>query len=266
MILKNGTSLCIAVLVCSLAGRAQKAPESRPIAEGEYSAVQNGQKAGADQTLDHWLMYLLPDGTFKVDVEIKTDLAPDKAKEHLTFTKAMRLAGYEWVMGMQRKGKTEPASIRCDLTDSQARCAGKTMNGRPFSTSLAISAPYAFLPITDEAIFDFPWSFQSIVWQAERFVNRSTSIAVITLGDGDTENGNVLRGGLPGWVPRYLGRDIIEIVNQKVNAHKFEVKGGEHDDGVLLFWFSDSGLLLKMTASPEIPATIVLSRYQGPAL
>ena len=91
---------------------------------------------------------------------------------------------------------------------------------------------------------------------------------MITLGDGDTENGTILKSGpQKPWLFRYLGRDIIEIVNQKVNAHKFELKGGEHDDAVVLFWFSDAGLLLKMTG-PEMggPTAIVLSRYQGPAL
>src|SRR5437016_693125 len=130
MIMKDGTSLCIAVLVCSLAATAQKFSEPRPIAQGEYSAVRSGQNADAVQTLgDHWLMYLLPDGTFKVDIEIKTVEAPAKAEEHLTFTKGMRLAGYEWVMGMEQEGKAQSASIRCAFTDSEARCAGKTMNG-----------------------------------------------------------------------------------------------------------------------------------------
>jgi len=227
--------------------------------------VQDGQQAGMGQTLDHWLMYLLPDGSFKVDVEIKTD-ASSKAEEHLTFTKAMRLTGYEWVIGRQQQGKTESGSIRCDFTDSEARCTGKTMNGRTFSTSIAIKAPYAFPPITDEAIFDFPWFLQSMVWQTERSLKRSTSIAMIAMADGDTEYGTVLKSGpqKPFGLFRYLGRDIIEIVSQKINAHKFEVKGGEHDDAVVLFWFSDSGLLLKMTGS-AIGGTIILSRYQGPA-
>jgi hypothetical protein len=267
MILKYGIRLFVAVMVCSMAAMAQKASESRPIAQGEYSALQTGQKTDEGQKLDHWLMYRLPDGTFKVDVEIKTDQAA-KAEEHLTFTKAMRLAGYQWTM--QQEGKTEGASIRCEFTDSKAQCAGKTMNGRSFSTSLAIKAPYVFEPVTDEAIFDFPWVLQAMVWPTERFVNRSSSIAMITMGDGDTEYGTVLESipQKPFGFFRYLGRDIIEIVIQKVNAHKFEVKGGEHDDEVALFWFSDSGLLLKM-AGPEMsggPIILVLSSYQGPPL
>jgi len=261
----NGTRLCIAVLIGSLAGMAQNAPKSRLIAEGEYSLIQNGQKNGATKILDHWLMYLLPDGTFKVDIELKTD-PPDKGQEHLTFTKDMRLAGYEWLM--QREGKAEPASIHCDFADSEARCAGKTMNGRPFSTSLAVKAPYFFLWASDNAFFDVAWSFQAMVWQTKRSRDLSTSISVITLGPGDTEYGTVLTSlPEPYRFSRYLGRDIIEVVSQKVNAHKFEAKGGASGDEDLWSWFSDSGLLLKMTVPATAdPLTLVLSSYQGPHL
>lgn len=263
-ILRLATSACIVFLICSLAAVALKGPESKPVAEGDYAMLQDGQPVGS-HPLEHWRMYLLSDGSFTVDVEIKTVSLPATAEEHLTYTKDMRLTGYDWVM---QQSKTESASIHCHFTDTDARCSGKTLNGQSFSTSLAIKAPYSFMPITDEAIFDLPWSFQAMVWQAERSVNHSTPIKMITLGDADTENGTVLKSALdqPFGSFRYVGRDIADIANQKINAHKFEVRGGGNNQVVVLFWFSDSGLLLKM-ASPDIASSsIILSSYQGPAL
>ena len=261
VLLKNVPRLGIAVLVCWLAATAQRVPESRLIAQGEYSALLEEKGAVKGRTLDHWLLYQLPDGTFKVDTEIKT-VPPAKAEEHLTFTKAMRLAHYEWLLQPHQEGKADLARIRCDFDDAEARCDGRTLKGESFSTSLAIKAPYYLAPITDGPIFDFPWYVQSMIWPVERSVSRSSSISIIMLGHGNTEYGTVLRKvpQKPG-LYRYLGRDVIEIVGQKVKAHKFEIKG----DSVVLFWFSDSGLLLKNTG-PDPGVSFVLSRYEGPAL
>jgi hypothetical protein len=93
-------------------------------------------------------------------------------------------------------------------------------------------------------------------------------MAMLIFGDGATENGTVLES-LPGKLGllRYLGKDTIEIAKQKVNAHKFEAKSAEREEGVVYFWVSDSGLLLKMEGAGEgSPGTFVLSRYHGPAL
>ena len=267
--------LYIGILCSLLQGTKPKAPEPQLVAQGEYSAVQD-VPGGAALTLDHWFMYRMPDGAFKVDIEIKTVRAPDHAEEHLTFSKAMKRRTYEWKYEWKTReepqDKIEAAAFRCDFADAEARCAGTTISGRTFSTSLAIQAPYSFMPITDEALFDFPWSFQAWVWQVERSPNRTSSIALIFL-NGEAENGTVLQS-----VPdkfgllRYLGKETIEIAKQKVNAHKFEAKGVKYvedkpEEGLVYFWFSDSGLLLKIKGSGEgFPGTFVLSRYEGPAL
>jgi hypothetical protein len=278
-----------AAILCSvLQGATHKAPEAKLVAQGEYSAIQDGAGSGsgsspqpantgrsgdpAELPLDHWFLYQMPDGTFKVDTEIKTVEAPGHAEEHSTFSKEMKRRTYEWKYERKTKeeaqGKSKAAGFHCDFADGEARCAGTTISGRTFSTSLAMQVPYSFMPITDEALFDFPWSFQAMIWQAERSSSRPSSIAMVTFGDAAAENGTVLKS-LPGkfGLVRYLGRDTIEVAKQKVNAHKFEAKSAEHEDGALDFWLSDSGLLLKMKgAGKDSPGIFVLSRYEGPAL
>jgi hypothetical protein len=274
MILVNRAGLYLAILCSVLQGAKQKAPEARLVAQGEYSVIQDGagSGSGSEVPLDHWALYQMPDGTFKVDIEIKTVQAPSHAEEHLTFSKAMKRRSYEWKYEWKTEeepqGKIKTAGFHCDFADAEARCAGTTVSGRAFSTSLAMRGPYSFMPITDEPLFDFPWSFQAMVWQADRASSRPSSIAMLIFGDGATENGTVLKS-LPGkfGLVRYLGKDSIEIAKQKVNAHKFEAKSAEHEDGAVDFWFSDSGLLLKMKRAGEgSPGTFVLSRYEGPAL
>jgi len=266
--------LYLAILCSVLQGAKQKAPEAKLVAQGEYSAMQDGagSGSGSELLLDHWFLYQMPDGTFKVDTEIKTVDAPGHAEEHLTFSKEMKRRTYEWKYERKTKeetqGKSKAAGFHCDFADAEARCAGTTISGRTFSTSLAMQGPYSFIPITDESLFDFPWSFQAMVWQAERSSSRPSSIAMLIFGDAAAENGTVLES-LPGkfGLVRYLGKDTIEIAKQRVNAHKFEAKSAEHEDGAVDFWFSDSGLLLKMKGAGEgSPGTIVLSRYEGPAL
>ena len=286
MIPVNRAGLYIAILCSVLQGATQKTPEAKLVAQGEYSAMQGragsppqpantGRSgdpgSGSGLLLDHWFLYQMPDGTFKVDIEIKTVEEPGHAEEHLTFSKEMKRRTYEWKY--ERKTKEEAqgskaAAFHCDFADAEVRCAGTTISGRTFSTSLAMQAPYSFMPITDEALFDFPWSFQAMAWQAERSLSRPSSIAMVIFGDAATENGTVLKS-LPGkfGLVRYLGKDTIEVAKRKVNAHKFEAKSAEHEDGAVDFWFSDSGLLLKMKGAGEgSPGTIVLRRYEGPAL
>ena len=65
---------------------------------------------------------------------------------------------------------------------------------------------------------------------------------------------------------KYLGQEQVEVLNQKILAHKFQ-DVPEHPgdpEGHMMYWLAPSGLLLQVAEKSGV--SLILSGYHGPPL
>jgi hypothetical protein len=101
------------------------------------------------------------------------------------------------------------------------------------------------------------WRFHMLVVQAARIPSQSTAIPLIAFEDADQGDGIKLVAGEIENI-QFIGREVVEVLNQKIKAYKFSDKSAKEET---LYWLSDSGLLLKITTADF---SMVLTGYQGP--
>jgi hypothetical protein len=269
---KPGT-IVIACLAGMLANAHWNGPAKGPASsaatlecQGEYSQLNHTPQGEVKRTvLDHWQMSSLADGTYSVSTE-QARLAGTGSSEHrilspnmLPIAFAMELPGHKDHPGTQIK-------ISCKFESTRIACVLDDYPKYPsVQFSLAQTPPYVFMPIPDASPLDFAWFLQMELWQTERSVGRTTSLPLISFRD-NLKGEDLQLAVIETEHVKYLGQENVEVVNQKILAHKFQ-DVPEHPgdpEGPTTYWMSSSGLLLQ--AAGNSGASLVLSDYHGPPL
>src|SRR5215467_3778890 len=231
----------------------------RLVCQGEYSyAGSEPAKQANQRKLDSWRMYALPDGSYQVEVELATKPGIPQIVEHHFFTSDFQPKGFTFLVPAAPPDVEKPVQLDCDYEPTQIRCRA-SFNGTTSSATLAQTMPYVFMPNAEAPVFDMPWFSQMLVGQAQRSVGAKTSVAVVSLEDGETPDSIALKGDETEQV-EYLGQEKIQVLEQSIVAHKFRTVDSE---GSQHFWLSPFGLLLQMQMGD---GRIVLSGYQGQEL
>jgi len=232
----------------------------RVVSQGEYWYVGGEtQKKPDSRKLDSWTMYVLPDGSYAVEVDLAVPPEIPRVGERHTFTSDFQPTGFTFSVPKLEPENGGPVEIGCDYLSAEMRCH-MTCEGTTSSATLAQPKPYVFMANDEVPVFDTAWFVQMLVGQALRSIGYTTEVAVVTIADGETENSLALKVKLTEQV-KYVGQEKIEILNQQILAHKFQLI--EEDDPPQSVWLSSSGLLLQMQMGE---GKIILSNYQGQAL
>jgi len=231
----------------------------RLVCQGEYSYVGSEPAKQANQRkLDSWRMYALPDGSYEVEVEMATKRDDPEIVEHHLFTNDFQPKGFTFLVRPTTPDDEGPFQLDCDYEPNQIRCRA-TFNGTTSAATLAQKTLYVFMPIAEVPVFDCPWFYQMLVGQAQRSPGVKTSVALVSLKDGETPDSIALQSHESEQV-EYLGQEKIQVLEQSIVAHRFRTVHSEESQD---FWLSPSGLLLQMQMGE---GKIVLSGYQGQAL
>jgi hypothetical protein len=202
------------------------------------------------------------DGSFSIDVELATTIEGLKAEEHHLLTKELKPKHFVSVMSSSVGIDRQSLKIDCDYGITELSCH-TTHNGSLGALKLQQKPPYIFWPTMEVPTFDFPWACQALGSQAERVVGHKTAMPLITLDDSDAEKDARLKVQEIEQV-EYLGRETVNVLGQKLLAHKFRLPDPKNADSAQEFWVSESGILLSMTISGDMKIT--LTQYEGPPL
>ncbi|MGA7850554.1 MAG: hypothetical protein WCA13_15720 [Terriglobales bacterium] len=257
----KSTLVSLAVIMLLASGLlAQDEAKRHAVCEGEYSALFRDAKGDPKVVrVDHWRMNPMQDGSYSVDVEL-IPTAPTKAvrTEHHLLTKELKTKTFVSVMS---NGVGSEIKIECDYGTTELSCC-YIHDGSSAAATIRQEPPYVFWPSVEVPTLDLPWAFQAFVSQAVRTVGHKTAVPLVTLDEGQTRNSISLKVQEIEQV-EYLGRETVEILGQKLLAHKFRLvdpeTGAEQE-----FWVSESGLLLSMKMGEG--RVISLTQYQGPSL
>jgi hypothetical protein len=101
------------------------------------------------------------------------------------------------------------------------------------------------------------------VSQAERSVGHITALPFISFQENITDESMKLAVIETAHV-KYLGQEQVEVLNQKILAHKFQdipEHPGDPEEPTM-YWLSPSGLLLQVAEKSGV--SLILSDYRGP--
>lgn len=242
----------------------QNPPDGQPVCRGAYSAIGK-DFSGVSKTrkLDEWRMYAQPDGSYTVDVEMAFPAGSQaRITEHLVFANGLKPAAFNLTVIPPSDKPNEPIKIHCEYGQAVLNCRTSD-NGILASATLDTKMPYAFWGIA-EPVIDMPWAMQAIASAAERSVDNSTAMPLITIEDGEAKDSIKLKIEETEQV-KYLGPEKLEIMGKEVAADKFQMTSAGTTGGEYI-WLSRSGLLLQLSSSDSGNGTIVLTTYEGPPL
>lgn len=241
----------------------QSVPEGQPVCRGEYSAIGK-DPSGASKTrkLDEWRMYAQPDGSYTVDVEKAFPGSQARLTEHLVFANGLRPTAFNLTLIPPLDRPNKPIEIHCQYGQAVLNCQTSDNDGVA-SATLDAKMPYTFWGFVDPVI-DMVWAAQTVAAGAERSLDNSTAVPLITIEDGETEGSIRLKVEETEQV-KYLGPENLEIVGKAVAADKFQMTS-TNQSGSEYIWLSRSGLLLQLSSSDSGSGTVVLTSYEGPPL
>ena len=263
--MKSGLTSFVGITLFISGLLAQDKTKPPVVSKGEYSTLSRNTRGEAKTTrIDRWHMESLQDGSFSVDVELATTIEGLKAEEHHLLTKELKPKRFASVMSSGVGTDGQSLKIECDYGITELSCH-TTDNGSSGAAKLLQKPPYIFWPTVEVPTFDFPWAFQALGSQAERVVGHKTAMPLITLDDSETEKGMRLKVQEIEQV-EYLGRETVNVLGQKLLAHKFRLADPKNADATQQFWVSESGILLCMTIGEGGSMRITLTQYEGPPL
>jgi hypothetical protein len=252
-----------AMLLVTVFPGARDQMKGRLVCQGEYSAVGKDPQGKAKVVKrDAWRMKVTPDGDYSIVVELVTPGPSSSLQERHIFTSAMKPKGFEMSTTIKDGAGIASLKIHCDYGSEQINCAVSGTHSA--SATLAQKMPYAFFPSAQAPTFDLAWASQMFIVQAERTIGQTTTIPVISIGDGERRNSIKLEVVETQQV-EYLGREKIEVLHQEILAHKFRMKAPNAPKSGQDLWMSDSGLLLAITLDAA-DRKIMLTSYEGPPL
>ena len=245
----------VAVLFgCSLG--LPQAEDATFVCKGEYSTLVEG-KGNHSSKLDEWVMYARPDNFLMITVRLASDPSGLSA-EHYVMTPQLKP-----VEMSTRLATVDTPSIRvsCQRSQSETKCNAESGDSKE-SLRITQTEPYVVIVFPEELtiFYDVPWFYQRLASQAQRASGQHTGISIISAlrrndVTGDTHVVNVID-------VEYLGRERIQVLNQKLLAHKYHIRDPKNPKNPQQdLWTSNSGILLKATAGYR-PA-LILSAYEG---
>jgi hypothetical protein len=232
---------------------------------GEYSVPKpddNGKTALVP--FDSWKITAGANGGYALEATVITQ-ATSMIEQRMTFDRAMNATSFGIVMGSTVAGQKR-IGVQCSFDADKISCNTSAVDttAKPWNASLAVKQPYAFMFVPESAAFDIPWIFQTVGWRAARVAGQKTPVAVVVIEQASS-------AAQPSLVVEeteqveYLGRELVTVAGQVLNAHKFEIADqSPNPDGPMILWFSDTGLLLQM--GNKSGPVMVLTKYQGPPL
>jgi hypothetical protein len=238
----------------------QSVPSEKLVCHGEYSSSGKDYK-GVPQTkkLDEWHMYVMPDGSYAVDIDMLVPGGPAKITEHLVFTTDLKPTAFGETATPPPGGSDKPVEFHCDYGESVLSCQSSFENVSA-SATLNATMPYTFWPGVDPPVNDVVWAMQALASEAVRSVGHPTEIPLICIED-ERDNRIQLKVQETETV-EYLGQENLQVMGQTVDAQKFRIQAAGKT-GSMDIWLSHSGILLQASF---FGTRIALTAYQGPTL
>lgn len=267
----------ITVAICCLAGMLTNAHRSGPAqapassaatleCRGEYSQLNRTPQGEVKRSvLDHWEMSSLPDGTYSVRIE-QARLAGTGNSEHRILSPSMLPIAFALEFPGHKEHPGTQIKISCKFESTRIACV--VDDAPQYSSvqfSLSQTPPYVFMPIPDASPLDFAWFIQMELSQAERSVGRTTALPLISFRD-NLKGEDLKLAVVETEHVKYIGQEQVEVVNQKILAHKFQdvpEHPGDPEEPII-YWLSPSGLLLQGATKRGV--SLILSDYHGPPL
>ncbi len=235
------------------------------ISMGEYSIPKPDDSGKTELTpFDSWKMTAGPNGGYSLEATVITQ-ATSMIEQRMTFDGAMNATSFGIVMGSTVAGQKR-IGVQCAFEAEKVSCNTSAVDttAKPWSASLAVKQPYAFMFVPESAAFDIPWVFQGLGWRAARVPGQKTAISVVVISQASSAAPPSLVVEETEQV-EYVGRELITVAGQVLNAHKFQIADqAPGTDGPMVLWFSETGLLLQM--GNRTGAVMQLTKYQGPSL